>query len=44
MFYSEGGEGLKQVAQRMGRCLIPGNIRGQAGWGSEPYLVEDVPA
>jgi len=32
-------------AQRGGRCLIPGNIQGQVGWGSDqPDLVEDVPA
>ena len=36
---------LEQVAQRSGRCSIPGNIQGQVGWGSEqPGLVEDVPA
>jgi len=39
------GETQEQVAQRAGRCPIPGNIPGQAGWGSEqPDLVEDVPA
>ncbi|KAK4818261.1 hypothetical protein QYF61_009966 [Mycteria americana] len=44
-FYNEGGETLQQVAQRGGRCPIPGNIQGQAGQGSEqPDLVEDVPA
>uniref|UniRef100_A0A8C0AWU1 NEUV protein n=1 Tax=Buteo japonicus TaxID=224669 RepID=A0A8C0AWU1_9AVES len=26
MFYDEGGEALAQVAQRGGRCPIPGNI------------------
>ncbi|KAK4825521.1 hypothetical protein QYF61_000034 [Mycteria americana] len=41
----EGGETLAQVAQRGGRCPIPGNIQGQVGRGSEqPDLVEDVPA
>ena len=41
---SEGGETLAQVAQKGGRCPIPGNIQGQVGWGSEqPGLVEDVP-
>jgi len=36
---------LEQVAQRSGRCPIPGNIQGQAEQGSEqPDLVEDVPA
>ncbi|KAK4822058.1 hypothetical protein QYF61_008867, partial [Mycteria americana] len=45
IFYNEGGEALAQVAQRGGRCPIPGNIQGQVGWGSEqPDLVEDVPA
>jgi len=44
-FYAEGGETLAQVAQRGGRCPIPGHIQGQVGWGSEqPDLVEDVPA
>ncbi|KAK4818961.1 LOW QUALITY PROTEIN: hypothetical protein QYF61_022628 [Mycteria americana] len=39
------GETLEQVAQRCGRCPIPGNIQGQVGRGSEqPDLVEDVPA
>ena len=45
MFYDEGDETLAQVAQRGGRCPIPGNIPGQVGRGSEqPDLVEDVPA
>jgi len=36
---------LERVAQRGGRCLIPGNIQGQVAQGSEqPDLVEDVPA
>jgi len=44
-FYSEGGETLAWIAQRGGRCPIPGNIPGQAGRGSEqPDPVEDVPA
>lgn len=30
-FYSEGCEGLEQVAQKS--CLIPGGVQGQAGWG-----------
>ncbi|PKU33391.1 hypothetical protein llap_16305 [Limosa lapponica baueri] len=43
IFYAEGAETLEQVAQRGGRCHIPGNIQGQLGWGSEqPDLVEDV--
>jgi len=43
--YDEGGETLAQVAQRGGRCPIPGNIQGQAGQGSEqPDLLEDVAA
>ena len=45
IFYKEGDETLAQVAQRGGRCPIPGSIQGQVGWGSEqPDLVEDVPA
>ena len=45
MFYNEGGEALAQVAQRGGRCPIPGNIQGQVGRGFEqPDRVEDVPA
>ncbi|KAK4818784.1 LOW QUALITY PROTEIN: hypothetical protein QYF61_019130 [Mycteria americana] len=44
IFHNEGGEMLEQVAQRGGRCPMPGNIQGQVGWGSEqPDLVEDVP-
>ena len=36
---------MEEVAQRGGRCPIPGNIPGQVGRGSEqPDLVEDVPA
>jgi len=43
--YSEGGATLEQVAQRGGRCPIPGNIQGQIGQGSEqPDIVVDVPA
>ena len=31
------------IAQRGGRCPIPGNIQGQVGQGSEqPDLIEDV--
>ena len=45
MVYNEGGETPAQVAQKGGRCPIPGNIPGQVGRGSEqPDLVEDVPA
>jgi len=28
-------EKLEQVAQRGGGCPTPGDIQGQAGWGSE---------
>ena len=43
--YDECGKTLEQVAQRGGRCPIPGNVHGPVGWGSEqPDLVEDVPA
>jgi len=45
IFYHEGGETLEQILQRDSGGSIPGNIPGQAGWGSEkPGLVEDVPA
>ena len=45
IFYSEGGETVGEVAQRNGRCPIPGNIPGQHGRGSEqPGLVGVVPA
>jgi len=45
MVYNEGGETLEDVAQRGGRCPTPGNIQGQAGWGSEQAdLVEGVSA
>ena len=32
---SKGGEALEQVAQRGGGCPAPGDIQGQAGWGSK---------
>jgi len=35
IFYSEGGESLAQIAQRGGRCPIPGKIQDQVGQGSE---------
>lgn len=45
MFFNEGGETLKQVAQRHGRRPIPGNILGQLGLGFEPpHIDKDVPA
>ena len=34
VFYNKSGEALAQVAQRGGRCH-PGDIKDQAGWGSE---------
>jgi len=38
-------ETVALVSQRGGRCLVPRNIPGQVGWGSEQRsLVEDVPA
>lgn len=44
-FYDEVGETLKEVAQKCGRCLIPGNNQGQVGGESEQSdIVEDVPA
>ena len=43
-FYSKSGETLEQVTQKGGGCPIPGDIRGQDGWGSEhPDLAVDVP-
>ena len=43
--YDEGGGTLEQVAQRGGRCPVPGNTQGQVGRGSEqPGWDEDVPA
>jgi len=33
--YDEGGGTLEQVAQRGGRCPVPGNTQGQVGRGSE---------
>jgi len=43
--FNEGDETLEQVAQRGGRCPIPGNIQSQVGWGPEQLdLVDDVPA
>ena len=45
VLHCEGGEALKQVAQRGCGCPIPGSVQGQAGWGFEqPGLVEGVPA
>jgi len=45
IFYDEGGETLEWVAQRGGRCPIPGSIQGQVGRCSEkPDLVEDLAA
>ena len=45
IFYNEGGETLGWVTQRGDGGLIPENIQGQVGWGSEqPGLVNCVPA
>lgn len=34
----------KQVIQRSSRCLVPGSVHGQLGWGPEqPGLVKGVP-
>ena len=45
IFYDEGGETLKQVAQRSCGCPIIGGVQGQVGQGLEqPDLVEEVPA
>ena len=43
IFYNEGVETLEQVAQRGGRCPMPGNIQSQVGRVSEqPDVIEDV--
>ena len=34
-FYDQGSEALAQVTQRGGRCPALGDIKGEAGWGSE---------
>jgi len=39
VFYCEGGEALAWVARRGGGCPVPGDIPGQAGWGSEHPVV-----
>ena len=39
IFYNKDGEAVELVAQRVGGSLIPGDIQGQAGWGSE-HLTE----
>ena len=33
IFYSEGGEALKKVAQRGCECPIPGGVQGHDQWG-----------
>ena len=38
VFYSKDGEALAQVAQRGGGCLVPGDIQGHAGQGSEQQM------
>ena len=44
IFYHEGGEVLKQAAQRRCGCPLPGSVQGQVGWGSEqPDVAKDVP-
>lgn len=44
-FCNESGKTLVQAVQRCGRYLIPGNIQGHVGLGSEePHLVNNVPA
>jgi len=45
LFYTEDGKAPEQIAQRGSGGPIPGNVQGQAGWGSEhPDPVADVPA
>lgn len=31
ILYCQGGEALKQVAQRSRRCPVPGTVQGQVG-------------
>ena len=38
IFYNKDGEAVELVAQRVGGSPIPGDIQGQAGWGSEHLL------
>jgi len=38
-FYSKGSEALEQVVQIAGRCPIPEGTQGQAGQGSEHFIV-----
>lgn len=43
--YNEDCKVMEWVAQGSGKYHIPGNIKGQVGWGSEQSnLVESVPA
>jgi len=35
VFYSKGVKALALVAQRGGRCFVPGETQGQAGRGSD---------
>ena len=37
-FFTQSGDALEQVAQRGGRCPIPGDNQGQAGQGSEHLI------
>lgn len=44
IFHDEGGKILQQVAQRGGKCPIPGNIQDQLGQDSEQHdKVDHVP-
>jgi len=45
IFCNKGGEALEKIAQRGGRCPIPGSVPGHVGQGSEhPDPGEDVSA
>ena len=42
ILYYESAEVLEQASQRGYRCLVPGGVKGQVGWGSgQPGLILD---
>jgi len=38
VFYNKSSEAQKQIAQRDGGFLSPGDFQGQAGWGAEHLI------